>query len=221
VPQSIVYNELLPIYETSNPGIFAQQGLKVEQGKDGIRVYQPPGDKNALGRVRFNFPNKFLVYQHDTPEKQLFAHDRRAYSHGCMRVQDPVRYAEVILSYGVPKEKYTQDRIRKMYSDNEINIDLQVQIPVHITYQTAFVDENGTLQFRDDIYSLDSKLIAQAKGSERRVADVAIDRPADPNYKPSPTDFARLDNVPRDGGDLYGNRRGGDPFGAFFGRIFR
>ena len=222
VPQSIVYNELLPIYETSNPGIFAQQGLKVEQTRDGVRVYQPPGDKNALGRVRFNFPNKFLVYQHDTPEKHLFAKETRAYSHGCMRVQDPIKYAEVILTYAVPKEKYTQDRIRKMFGDNEINIDFAQQIPVHITYQTAFVDDAGALQFRDDVYGYDAKLISLMKGSERRVADIAIERPADPNYRPSPGDFARLDNVPREGGSaMYGGSRGGDNPFAFFGRIFR
>jgi murein L,D-transpeptidase YcbB/YkuD len=227
VPQSIVYNELLPIYEGGNPNIFAQQGLRVEQGKDGIRVYQPPGDRNALGRVRFNFPNKFLVYQHDTPEKQLFSKETRAYSHGCMRVQDPVKYAEVLLTYAVPNKKYTQESIRRMFGDNEINIDFPVQIPVHITYQTAFVDEAGNVQFKDDVYGYDAKMTSILKGHDRRVADIAIERPADPNYKPSPTDFARLENVPRDGGgDVFGGgysgRRGGggDPF-AFFGRIFR
>ena len=220
VPQSIVYNELLPIYETSNPGIFAQQGLKVEQGRDGIRVYQPPGDKNALGRIRFNFPNKFLVYQHDTPEKHYFAQERRAYSHGCMRVQDPLKYAEVLLTYAV-KDKYTQDRIRKMYSDSEITIDFATQIPVHVTYQTAFVDGAGVLQFRDDVYGLDAKLTNIMKASERKVADVAIDRPADPNYKPSPTDFARLENVPRDGSSMYGSSRSSENPFAFFGRMFR
>jgi murein L,D-transpeptidase YcbB/YkuD len=227
VPQSIVYNELLPIYESSDPGIFAKQGLRVEQGRDGIRVYQPPGDKNALGRLRFNFPNKFLVYQHDTSEKFYFERERRAYSHGCMRVQDPVKYADVLLAYAVPKENYTQERIRKMYSDNEINIEFQVQIPVHVTYQTAFVDDAGVLQFRDDLYGLDSKLLSQMRPSERKVADVVIDRPADPNYRPSPTDFARLENVPRDGGNNYGGYggysggRGSDPFGGLFSRIFR
>jgi L,D-transpeptidase YcbB len=224
VPQSIVYNELLPIYESTNPGIFAQQGLRVEQTRDGVRVYQPPGDRNALGRVRFNFPNKFLVYQHDTPEKQLFERSTRAYSHGCMRVQDPVKYAEVILTYAVPSKKFTQESIRRMFSDNEINIDFAVQIPVHITYQTAFVDDSGALQFRDDVYGYDPKIIGLLKGSDRRIADIAIDRPQDPNYKPSPTDFARLDNVPRDGGDYSGNysRRssGSDPF-SFIGRLFR
>jgi murein L,D-transpeptidase YcbB/YkuD len=225
VPQSIIYQELLPIFETSDPGIFVKQGLKVEHGRDGIRVYQPPGDRNALGRLRFNFPNKYLVYQHDTSEKHLFAHERRAYSHGCMRVQDPLRYAEILLRFAVPNEKYTQERIRRMYSDSEINIDFKVHIPVHITYQTAFVDENGELQLREDLYGLDAKYASIMKGSERRVADVAIDRPADPNYKPTPTDLARLANVPRDGGgwdygnDLYG-RRGDNPF-SFFGRLFR
>ncbi len=224
VPQSIVYNELLPIYETSDPGIFAKQGLKVEQGRDGIRVYQPPGDKNALGRIRFNFPNKFLVYQHDTSEKHYFAHDRRAYSHGCMRVENPVKYAEVLLSYAVPNANYTQERIRKLYSDSEHQIDFAVHIPVHITYQTTFVDDSGKLQLRDDLYGLDSKLISAMKGSERRVADVVIERPADPNYRPSPSDFARLENVPRDGGGSwdYGSRRSSsdNPF-SIFGRIFR
>jgi L,D-transpeptidase YcbB len=222
VPQSIVYNELLPIFETSDPGIFAKQGLKVEQGRDGIRVYQPPGDRNALGRIRFNFPNKFLVYQHDTAEKHYFAHDRRAYSHGCMRVENPVKYAEVLLSFAAPKGNYTQERIRKLYSDSEHQIDFVTQIPVHITYQTAFVDDGGALQFRDDLYGLDAKLIGIMRGSERRIADVLIERPADPNYKPSPTDFARLENVPRDGGEFGGYRggRSSDPF-AFFGRIFR
>ena len=74
VPQSIIYNELLPIYETSDPQIFERQGLKMERDRDGsIRVFQPPGERNALGQIRFNFPNKFLVYQHDTPEKNYFA----------------------------------------------------------------------------------------------------------------------------------------------------
>ena len=104
VPQSIIYNELLPIYETSDPQIFERQGLKMERDRDGsIRVFQPPGERNALGQIRFNFPNKFLVYQHDTPERHYFAQDKRAYSHGCMRVQDPMKYAEVLLSYAAPR----------------------------------------------------------------------------------------------------------------------
>ena len=200
VPQSIIYKELLPIYETSDPQIFERQGLKVERNPDGtIRVFQPPGERNALGQIRFNFPNKFLVYQHDTPEKNYFAQDKRAYSHGCMRVQDPWKYAEVLLSYAAPKGNYTQDSVRRMLGSEERQIDFQTQIPVHITYQTAFVDDAGKLQFREDIYGLDAKLMSILHGSERAVADVGIERPADPNFKPSAEEGSRLRNAAKGG----------------------
>ena len=89
VPPSIIQNEYLPALQ-QDPQAMERIGLKVEQNPDGtVRIWQPPGDRNALGRIRFNFPNKFLVYQHDTPDKHLFAHDKRAYSHGCMRVRGP------------------------------------------------------------------------------------------------------------------------------------
>src|SRR6185503_13428008 len=88
VPPSIIYNEYLPALQ-QDPTVLQRMGLKLTQNRDGsVHISQPPGEKNALGRIRFNFPNKFLVYQHDTPDKHLFAHDKRAYSHGCMRVQD-------------------------------------------------------------------------------------------------------------------------------------
>ena len=97
VPQSIIQNELLPAYQ-SDPNIFDRMGLEVKKGPDGnINVVQPPGAANALGRIKFNFANKFQVYLHDTPEKSLFKYDRRAFSHGCMRVQDPTKFGEIIL----------------------------------------------------------------------------------------------------------------------------
>ena len=155
----------------------ARIGLKIEQNRDGtVRIFQPPGDGNALGRIRFNFPNKFLVYQHDTPDKHLFAHDKRAYSHGCMRVQDPLMYGEKLLSIVLPKENYTAERLRKMFGGSEVNIDFPVHIPVHLTYQTAFVDDAGKLVIRDDVYGRDAALIAILKGNERRVADIGVDR---------------------------------------------
>ena len=93
--------------------MLERMGLRMEQNRDGtVRIYQPPGDRNALGRIRFNFPNKFLVYQHDTPDKHLFAHDKRAYSHGCMRVENPLLYGEKLLSVMLPQEKYTQEKLR-------------------------------------------------------------------------------------------------------------
>ena len=97
VPQSIIQNELLPQY-ASDPKIFDRMGLEVRKGPDGnINVVQPPGAANALGRIKFNFPNKFQVYLHDTPEKNLFKADRRAFSHGCMRVEDPTMFGQVML----------------------------------------------------------------------------------------------------------------------------
>ena len=90
VPPSIVSREYLPAL-AQDPTVLGRMGLRVSYNSDGsIHISQPPGDHNALGRLRFNFPNKFLVYQHDTPDKNLFALDKRAFSHGCMRVQDPV-----------------------------------------------------------------------------------------------------------------------------------
>jgi hypothetical protein len=186
-------------------------GLRVEQDRDGnVRIWQPPGDRNALGRIRFNFPNKFLVYQHDTPDKHLFAHVKRAYSHGCMRVQDPLKYGEVLLSLVLPNEKYTQERLRNMYGPSEININFPTVIPVHLTYQTAFVDDAGKLQIRDDVYGRDQRTLAMLKGSERKVADTAIDRPRNNSAAP-----VRM--PPGTYGGSGGGNWGG---GSFFGRLF-
>jgi murein L,D-transpeptidase YcbB/YkuD len=184
VPPSIIENEYLPALQ-EDPGALDRIGLKLEQAPDGtIRIYQPPGAGNALGRLRFNFPNKFLVYQHDTPDKYLFKRDKRAYSHGCMRVQDPVEYAVKLLSIELPKQRYTAARIESMYGDSEININFPDPIPVHLTYQTAFVDQDGTLQFRDDVYGRDARMIAILRGGERKVADIAIQRPPNTSAKP-------------------------------------
>ncbi len=175
VPPSIVYNEYLPALQ-QDPTALTKIGVKVTQNEDGsLHMFQPPGDGNALGRIRFNFPNKFLVYQHDTPDKHLFARDTRAYSHGCMRVQDPLKYGEVLLSIVLPKEGYTQERLRSMYGNEEKEIPFPVHIPVHITYQTAFVDDAGKLIIREDIYGRDARTLAPLK-DDRQNADVPMDR---------------------------------------------
>ncbi|MEA2989647.1 MAG: L,D-transpeptidase YcbB, partial [Alphaproteobacteria bacterium] len=176
VPPSIVQNEYLPAL-AQDPTVLSRMGLKVVNNRDGsIHIYQPPGDGNALGRVRFNFPNKFLVYQHDTPDKHLFAHDARAYSHGCMRVQDPPKYAEVLLNIARPNEGWTAERIKKMYGSAEQDIQFPSAIPVNLTYQTAFVDDEGKLQIRKDIYALDGRMQSAIK-SERGMVEMAQDRP--------------------------------------------
>jgi L,D-transpeptidase YcbB len=151
VPDSIAANEYLPLLQ-QDPTILQRMGLQVSYNADGtIHLSQPPGEQNALGLLRFNFPNKFLVYQHDSNQKQFFANDRRAESHGCMRVQDPVKYAEVLLSMVRPGEGYSQDRIRRMFGAYETDIQFPTFISVHLTYQTAFVDDQGKLQYREDI----------------------------------------------------------------------
>jgi murein L,D-transpeptidase YcbB/YkuD len=233
VPPSIIANEYLPALR-QDPTVLDRMGLKIEQNKDGtVRIYQPPGDKNALGRIRFNFPNKFLVYQHDTPDKHLFEKDVRAYSHGCMRVQDPLKYGEVLLSLALPKEGYTQDKLRRMFGGAEVNINFPTHIPVHITYQTAFVDDGGNLQVRDDLYGRDARMIAVLKGEERKVADAAVARPhSDGISKDALRYQVREESIFADwfqsqrGHDPRDPRRGRvsarhDPVAEFFQRLFR
>src|SRR5215813_2884112 len=176
VPPSIINNEYLPAL-AQDPTVLDRMGLKLEHNRDGsVHIYQPPGEANALGRIRFNFPNKFLVYQHDTPDKHLFGKDRRAFSHGCMRVQFPDKYAELLLSIANPKDGYTVEKIHRMYGTGELDIQLTVPIPVHLTYQTAFVDEAGHLVIREDVYGRDARLLAALKGEDRRIADVPVER---------------------------------------------
>ncbi len=184
VPPSIIEKEYLPALQ-EDPGALDRIGLKVEQAADGtVRIYQPPGAANALGRIRFNFPNKFLVYQHDTPDKNLFKHERRAYSHGCMRVENPLMYGEKLLSLALPEQKYTAAKLESMFGGSEININFPNHLWVHLTYQTAFVDDEGKLQFREDVYGRDQRMIAILKGSDRKVADIAVPRPPNTSSKP-------------------------------------
>jgi murein L,D-transpeptidase YcbB/YkuD len=168
VPPSIIYNEYLPALQ-QDPTVLQRMGLKLERARDGsIHISQPPGEANALGRVRFNFPNKFLVYQHDTPDKHLFAKEERAFSHGCMRVQNPDQYAATLLNITLPNERYTPEKIRGMYGHSEIDIKFPTPIPVNITYQTAFVDDGGKLQLRKDVYGRDATMLSILRNGKGR-----------------------------------------------------
>jgi murein L,D-transpeptidase YcbB/YkuD len=218
VPPSIINHEYLPALQ-QDPTVLDRMGLKVGKNPDGsVHIWQPPGDHNALGRIRFNFPNKFLVYQHDTPDKYLFAYDKRAYSHGCMRVQDPQRYAEVLLSLVRPNDGYTLERIKKMIdAGGEQDIQLPTFVPVNLTYQTAFVDDDGKLQFRDDVYGRDRQLLAILKGDDRKMADVAVEHREDPSHRQA---LAIPDSTPLFGGRSYGGYGGPGDGGNFFSRLF-
>jgi len=172
VPQSIIENELLPAYET-DPHIFERMGLEVKRGPDGhINVVQPPGAANALGRIKFAFPNKFQVYLHDTPEKRLFAYQQRAFSHGCMRVENPTKFGEVMLSLAMREPMPNAQQISTMFGREEQTFRLQKRPMVHLTYQTAFVGDDGKLQLREDIYGFDARIHTIMNSAERRIADV-------------------------------------------------
>ena len=181
VPPSIIARDYLPALR-QDPDAMRRMGMRVQTRPDGtVHISQPPGDGNALGRLRFNFPNKFLVYQHDTPVRHLFAHEARAYSAGCVRVQDPLKYAEILMNLARPGENWTQEKIRKMYGQQEHRLDFKNNIPVHIIYNTAEVHD-GKLIIRKDIYKVDAATIKNLKatGNERRQLEVAV-KHADPS----------------------------------------
>ncbi|MBA2563429.1 MAG: L,D-transpeptidase family protein [Chitinophagaceae bacterium] len=154
VPQSIVKEEIMPSM-ARNANYLIDQNMEITGEEAGLPVVrQLPGEKNSLGRVKFLFPNSFNIYFHDTPSKSLFSKDKRAYSHGCIRLSDPEKMAQYLLkdNSNWPPEKITE----AMYSDNEQYVKIKDPVPVFITYYTAWVDENGLLNFRDDIYSRDA-----------------------------------------------------------------
>ncbi len=222
VPPSIVNREYLPAL-AQDPTVLDRMGLKVGHNPDGsVHIWQPPGDKNALGRIRFNFPNKFLVYQHDTPDKYMFAYDKRAFSHGCMRVQNPQHYAEVLLSLVRPNDGYSEERIKKMIAEgSETDIQFPNYVQVDLTYQTAFVDNDGKLQFREDVYGRDKALIALLK-SDDKSADVPVAHKEDVSHR----EVLAMPDEPQ----LFGGNRGlfssgrGSSYSSggdsFFSRLF-
>lgn len=138
---------------------------------------QPPSGDNVLGIVKFRFPNRFDVYMHDTPERHLFNGGQRAFSHGCMRVQNPMHLAEVILAHdkGWSAEK-VQGFVRQ---GGTSEITLSTQVPVHITYFTATADEKGKLNQHPDIYGMDSRVASALAGKAVAVAAVKGEPGAD------------------------------------------
>jgi murein L,D-transpeptidase YcbB/YkuD len=211
VPQSIIQNELLPLY-ASDPNIFDRMGLEVKRGPDGkINVVQPPGAANALGRIKFNFPNKFQVYLHDTPEKRLFASDKRAISHGCMRVEDPTKFGEVMLHLAMTGPTPNSQQLFAMFGHDEHTYKLMNRPMVHLTYQTAFVDD-GRLVLRDDLYGFDGRINAILHSDERRVADVAPPQDPKRDTATAKSNQEILSRVER--------REAQNPF-AFFEPLFR
>jgi murein L,D-transpeptidase YcbB/YkuD len=155
VPPQIAKKETLPRV-TRDPEYLVRENMEIVDGQ----VRQLPGQNNALGLVKFIFPNEFDVYLHDTPSKDLFARSRRDFSHGCIRVGDPVALAEFVL-------RWDRTRITDAMSAGRDDrwVGLPKQVPVYLLYTTAVVEEDGQISFFDDIYGHDATLRRElAKG---------------------------------------------------------
>lgn len=159
VPPSIVAKEILPSIE-KNSKYLEKENMEITGNDDGLPVIrQKPGGSNALGKVKFLFPNSFNIYFHDTPAKSLFNKDKRAYSHGCIRLKEPEKFANYVLRN---QPEWTPEKINEaMNSGDEKYVKVKDPIPVVITYYTAWVDESGRLNFREDIYGHDERLAAK------------------------------------------------------------
>ena len=171
VPRSIAVNEYLPQMQ-ANPGaaghlrLYDGQGRQVSRARVNFNAYnrntfpfnlkQPPSDSNALGLVKFMFPNKYNIYLHDTPAKHLFSRAQRAYSHGCIRLAEPFEFAYAILDRQEDNPRQTFHRI--LDTGQETQVDLDREIPVHIIYRTAFTDAKGRTHYREDVYGRDARI---------------------------------------------------------------
>lgn len=169
IPDSIAQGETLPAI-ARDPNYLARQNMEIvrtsgekvdasevdwndPEALKGFSFRQRPGAGNALGHVKFLFPNQHNVYLHDTPADNLFGKPTRAFSHGCIRVEEPEQLAKYVLK-GYPE--WTEEAIGvAMHSGNERHVKLKEKIPVHIVYFTSWVDENGGLHFKPDIYGYD------------------------------------------------------------------
>ncbi|MHA1529736.1 MAG: L,D-transpeptidase family protein [Alphaproteobacteria bacterium] len=172
VPYSIASKEILPLLQ-EDPTYLEQNNMEllgsdlpaseidwsqVTRGSFPGRIRQRPGPDNALGAVKFLFPNEHAIYMHDTPSRKLFAHDRRAYSHGCVRLQDPIGFAHLLLSLQDDDPVGFFDRLRAR--EDEIWVRVREAIPVYVTYRTAWLDTGGVRQFRADVYRRDRDVMA-------------------------------------------------------------
>ncbi len=172
VPRSIATKEYLPLLQR-NPYAVGHLKLVDRRGRiipremvqDFTRfnaqnfpfdMKQPPSRSNALGLVKFMFPNRHNIYLHDTPKKSLFGRDVRAFSHGCIRLNDPFDFAYTLLAV---QEDDPQDAFQRVLATGrETQVDLETHVPVHLIYRTAFTQAKGNLQFRPDIYGRDAKI---------------------------------------------------------------
>jgi len=171
IPRSIIVKEYLPKLR-NNPGaaghliITDSRGRRVNRAEADFSQYssksfpfdmrQPPSSRNALGLVKFMFPNRYNIYLHDTPQKHLFKREVRAFSHGCIRLAEPFEFAYALLAVQSDDPRGLFQSILK--SGRETKVELEQHVPVHIIYRTAFTDELGRAEFRRDVYGRDAKI---------------------------------------------------------------
>jgi len=177
IPNSIIMGEIIPNIK-KNPNYLENNNMEVLSGDKVVNasnidwdkykktvpyiVRQKPGKGNALGRMKFLFPNNFNIYLHDTPSKGLFNESERAFSHGCIRVENPNK---LLLHFLRNDKTWNQEKIDAVLeTDKEYGIIIKPTIPVYIVYFTSWVDINGQLNFRDDIYNLDNQLANEIFG---------------------------------------------------------
>ncbi|MEM1287237.1 MAG: L,D-transpeptidase family protein [Pseudomonadota bacterium] len=173
VPSSIMRKELLPRI-VQNPGYLAARNYEalyngraidpyavnwqaISEGAPGPRIRQRPGPGNALGQIKFMFPNRHAIYFHDTPSRSLFGRDRRSFSHGCVRVQDPWAFAEALMTN---EPGWDLAKLKSLRGPRERNKVLENRIPVHLTYFTARVDDDGRLIMARDLYGHHAKTMS-------------------------------------------------------------
>jgi len=184
VPASIFKKEFLPVL-ADDPSRFDRERFRFyKNGKEidptdekwnddeldtsAYRVIENPGERNSLGRVKFIMPNDYSIYLHDTPAGQLFGREARALSHGCIRVEKPLELALYLLS---DSKEWDRERIRKAMESGEPKpVKLKEPIPVHIVYRTAWVDDDGNVHFRNDIYGHDKRQLARLKKNTLQTA---------------------------------------------------
>ncbi|MFP4598352.1 MAG: L,D-transpeptidase family protein [Persicimonas sp.] len=175
IPENIRTKELEPKFE-EKPDYFEEKNYEYvteDSGRTFLR--QKPGPTNALGRVKFLFPNRYAVYMHDTPDKKLFDHPFRAYSHGCIRVEEPMELAHYLLDLdGRWKEEKREEKLEEWFEkDGDTWINLRVNLPVHIEYFVVRVDDDGHANFLADLYRLDRPRMAQIAAKIEQLEDTS------------------------------------------------
>jgi murein L,D-transpeptidase YcbB/YkuD len=231
VPESIKVKELWPNLLRGG-GMFAQYGLqmqtksgepvdfrRIDWSKTDIRNYevvQPPGRKSVLGVVKFSFPSQHTIYMHDTPDKWMFAQKQRTLSHGCLRLRNPVRLADLVLA---EDKGWDKAHIAELIKSGPLNnaIAIEKKIPIHLTYFTAWVDDKGTVRTYADVYGHEKRIRLALEGKWSKIVK------GRDHLKPVEPDLSAASRVAQSGGgngSKRAQRTPSDFIGSALGSLF-